>query len=71
MIEQDIQTQSDVTLKTKAERYIDVLNNFKEDLFETIKVNNCLDEQMECLKKMNIFQEGSELLKEIFKIEKK
>lgn len=70
MIEHDIQTEETVVLKTKAEKCIDVLNNFKEDLFQTIKVNNCLDEQMECLKKMNIFQEGSELLKEIFKIEK-
>jgi len=70
MIEPDVQTEETVVLKTKAEKCIDVLNNFKEDLFQTIKVNSCLDEQMECLKKMNIFQEGSELLKEIFKIEK-
>ena len=70
MLEKDIQTQIDITLKTKAEKYVDALNIFKEDLFETIKLKNCIDEQLECLKRMNIFQEGSDILKEIFKIEK-
>ena len=70
MLEKDIQTQIDITLKTKAEKYVDALNIFKEDLFETIKHKNCIDEQLECLKRMNIFQEGSDILKEIFKIEK-
>lgn len=68
MIE-EIKEESVITLKSKAEKCIDVLNNFRDDLFETIKINTCLEEQMECLKKLNIFNEGAELLREVFNIE--
>jgi hypothetical protein len=68
MIE-EIKEESSTILRSKAEKCIDVLNNFRDDLFETIKMNSCLEEQMECLKKLNIFSEGAELLREVFNIE--
>jgi len=69
-MEQELKEETSVDLKDKAERCVDVLNNFKENLLEKIKLNICLEEQTECLKKMNIFNEGTEILKEIFKIQK-
>jgi hypothetical protein len=56
--------------KVRAERCIDILNNVKISLIDSFKEFECLDKQKDCLTKLNIFSQGTEILKEILKIEK-
>lgn len=57
-------------LKVRASRYIDILNNVKSSLIDSFKEHDCLEKQKDCLTKLNIFNQGTEILKDVFKIEK-
>lgn len=55
-------------LKSYAAKCIDKLNEFKADLYETIEKHDCVDEKIKCLSKIDVFEQGSEILKNIFNL---
>lgn len=57
-------------LKVRASKCIDILNNVKSSLIDSFKEHDCLEKQKDCLTKLNIFNQGTEILKDVFKIEK-
>ena len=63
-------TSRNIDLKLHAEHCIDVLNNVKLSLMDSFKEYECLDKQKDCLNKLNIFNQSSDILKDVFKIEK-
>jgi hypothetical protein len=64
----DTQVYSEI-LKNYAVKCIDRLSEFKEDLYENMKEEGCFDKKSECLSKINIFEQGSEILKNVFNLE--
>jgi hypothetical protein len=55
-----------------ATKCVDILNGFKDDLYDTIEEKSCCNEKKhECLLKINIFEEGSEILKDVFNLHNK
>lgn len=55
-------------VKQRAERCLDILNDVKLSLLDSFKDFECLEKQKDCLTKLNIFNQGAEILKDVFKI---
>jgi hypothetical protein len=55
-------------VKQRAERCLDILNDVKLSLIDSFKEFECLEKQKDCLTKLNIFNQGAEILKDVFKI---
>jgi len=55
-------------VKQRAERCIDILNDVKLSLLDSFKEFECSEKQKDCLTKLNIFNQGAEILKDVFKI---
>lgn len=58
-------------LKHQAEKYIEVFDCIKNNLYDTIKEHSCLEKQKECLLRIDMFNQSAELLKNIFNIKEK
>lgn len=55
-------------VKQRAERCLDILKDVKLSLLDSFKDFECLEKQKDCLTKLNIFNQGAEILKDVFKI---
>jgi hypothetical protein len=63
-------TSTEKDLKDYAEKCINILNDVKLNLLNSFKDVECLEKQKDCLMKLDIFSQGTEILKDVFKIEK-
>lgn len=59
-------------IKSYAEKCVDILNEFKANLYDTMEEeSSCRRKKHECLLKINIFEQGSEILKDVFNLQDK
>lgn len=56
--------------KKHAEHCINILHNVELSLIDSFKEYESLEKQKSCLNKIDIFKQSSDILKEVFKIEK-
>ena len=59
-------------IKSYAEKCVDTLNEFKTNLYDTMEEeSSSRRKKHECLLKINIFEQGSEILKDVFNLHDK